>query len=34
MPSVWAPDLECGIAAVNRDGRVIGTVRVPAPSLN
>jgi hypothetical protein len=32
--SLWGPDVECGIAAVDRDGHVVGTVLVPAPSLN
>jgi hypothetical protein len=31
---VWGPDMECGIVAVDGQGHVIGTVRVPAPSLN
>ncbi len=30
----WGLDIECGIDAVDGEGRVIGTVLVPAPPPN
>jgi hypothetical protein len=32
--AVRGPDIACGIDAVDREGHVIGTVLVPAPSMN
>jgi hypothetical protein len=31
---MWGLEIECGIDAVNGEGKVVGTVLVPAPALN